>query len=379
MNKATINIIVKIFCFSIPMYFIVTYIYKLNLNNNTIKNIFFCFFLFLLLINIIISFIIGNSYQKIKKTKKYNRNLDNLLSPENACTIISKKFDFNNFIMTVLLNMHLQGKINICKDKIIIKNFSNLTNIQKLIFNILLNTNNFQLEEIKFEEINNNIKNNKNLTKDIDNLKSEIYKELFDNQILNQKIYKKIKNLKLFCMLNSCMLCIELIFFMSINNFENVHLLLILFHIASVIIVISSKNNSQNEFKNEKKYSLIVLIFLSIVIYFIVGSYKFDVSILLLLTNIISSLLILIFSNSIVLTEKGLQEYYKLKELENFIKDFSNLDDKEIKNIELWEEYLLYATAFGISEKIINTIPQNLINFKLSFEILNSTLKELLY
>ena len=335
--------------------------------------------MFLLLINIIISFIIGNSYQKIKKTKKYNRNLDNLLSPENACTIISKKFDFNNFIMTVLLNMHLQGKINICKDKIIIKNFSNLTNIQKLIFNILLNTNNFQLEEIKFEEINNNIKNNKNLTKDIDNLKSEIYKELFDNQILNQKIYKKIKNLKLFCMLNSCMLCIELIFFMSINNFENVHLLLILFHIASVIIVISSKNNSQNEFKNEKKYSLIVLIFLSIVIYFIVGSYKFDVSILLLLTNIISSLLILIFSNSIVLTEKGLQEYYKLKELENFIKDFSNLDDKEIKNIELWEEYLLYATAFGISEKIINTIPQNLINFKLSFEILNSTLKELLY
>ena len=57
----------------------------------------------------------------------------------------------------------------------------------------------------------------------------------------------------------------------------------------------------------------------------------------ILLINIISSLLILIFSNPTVFTEKGLQEYYKLKELENFINDFSNLSilehvDLYIKN-----------------------------------------------
>ena len=364
MNKATINVIVKILCFSIPMYFMVIYIYKLNLNNNTVKNIFLWFFLLLLLINVIIPFIIGNSYQKIKKTSKYNRNLDNLLPPQDSCMIVSKKFNFNNFVMTVLLNMHLQGKINICNDKIKIKNLSNLTKIQKLIFEILTNINNIQFEEIKFEEINNNIKSNKNLTKNINNLKSEIYKDLFNKKIFDQKKYEKIKKIKLFSMLNLSMLGIDLVFIMSINYFKVEHLLLILFHIITIIIFISAKSNPKNEFKNEKMYSLIILIFLLIISYVIVGGYK-NITLNLLLINLISSLLILTFSNPIILTNKGLQEYYKLKELENFIKDFSNLDDKEIKNVELWEEYLLYATAFGIPEKITNSIPQNLINFKL--------------
>lgn len=376
MNKATINVIVKILCFSIPMYFIVTYIYKLNLNSNTIENIFLWFFLFLLLINVIISFIIGNSYQKIKKTSKYNRNLDNLLPPQDSCMIVSKKFNFNNFVMTVLLNMHLQGKINICNDKIKIKNLSNLTKIQKLIFEILTNINNIQFEEIKFEEINNNIKSNKNLTKNINNLKSEIYKDLFNKKIFDQKKYENIKKIKLFSMLNLSMLGIELVFIMSINHFKVEHLLLLLFHIITIIIFISAKSNPKNEFKNEKMYSLIVLIFLLIISYVIVGGYK-NITLNLLLINLISSLLILTFSNPIILTNKGLQEYYKLKELENFIKDFSNLDDKEIKNVELWEKYLLYATAFGIPKKITNSIPENLINFKLIFENLNIILKDL--
>ena len=145
MNKATIIALVKILCFSIPILYLLIYVYKLNLNNNTVKNIFLWFFLFLFLINIIISFIIGNSHQKIKKTKKYNRNLDNLLSPQDSCMIISKKFNFNNFVMTVLLNMHLQKKIVISNDKITLLKPNEFSDMEKFIFSILFSKNDLLL------------------------------------------------------------------------------------------------------------------------------------------------------------------------------------------------------------------------------------------
>ena len=66
---------------------------------------------------------------------------------------------------------------------------------------------------------------------------------------------------------------------------------------------------------------------------------------------------------NIKLTDLGKEERKKLYALRNFLNDFSRLDEKEIPEVSLWEQYLVYATVFGIGDKVLKSmklkIPDN--------------------
>jgi len=55
-----------------------------------------------------------------------------------------------------------------------------------------------------------------------------------------------------------------------------------------------------------------------------------------------------------VLTQKGSQEKEEWNALINYMKDFSNFDEKGVPDLILWEKYLVYATTFGIADQVIN-------------------------
>lgn len=57
-----------------------------------------------------------------------------------------------------------------------------------------------------------------------------------------------------------------------------------------------------------------------------------------------------------VLTEEGEIERQQWKGLKKYMEDFSLLNEKDIPDLELWEKYLVYATAFGISDKVIEQL-----------------------
>lgn len=57
-----------------------------------------------------------------------------------------------------------------------------------------------------------------------------------------------------------------------------------------------------------------------------------------------------------VFTQLGVDEGGKWKALKNFMNDFSTMDRKEIPEIILWEKYLVYATAFGMADKVIKQL-----------------------
>ena len=42
--------------------------------------------------------------------------------------------------------------------------------------------------------------------------------------------------------------------------------------------------------------------------------------------------------------------------LKNYMADFSMLKERDIPDLVLWEKYLVYATAFGISDKVIKQL-----------------------
>lgn len=81
--------------------------------------------------------------------------------------------------------------------------------------------------------------------------------------------------------------------------------------------------------------------------------WAFPVSIILLINGIICSK---IKKNVNVLTQKGVNSKEKWKGLKNYMEKFSLLDEKEIPAIEVWEKYLVYATVFGISDKVLKQL-----------------------
>lgn len=61
-------------------------------------------------------------------------------------------------------------------------------------------------------------------------------------------------------------------------------------------------------------------------------------------------------SNTILFTQYGVNEQSKWIGLYNFLNSDTLINEKDVHDLSLWEKYLIYATAFGISEKVINAI-----------------------
>lgn len=61
-------------------------------------------------------------------------------------------------------------------------------------------------------------------------------------------------------------------------------------------------------------------------------------------------------NNIPVLTEQGEIERQQWRGLKRYMEDFSLLKEREVPDLILWEKYLVYATAFGISEKVIKQL-----------------------
>lgn len=56
------------------------------------------------------------------------------------------------------------------------------------------------------------------------------------------------------------------------------------------------------------------------------------------------------------LTQKGTDEAEAWKGLKNYMEDFSLLKEREVPELALWEKYLVYATAFGIADKVLKQL-----------------------
>ncbi len=116
------------------------------------------------------------------------------------------------------------------------------------------------------------------------------------------------------------------------------------------VIAIGISNNyfEENGFK-KFKYSLYSFLGIGL---FIISTILDIISIFSILTVLLSivSFIYIIFSQK--RTGTGNDEYIKWKALKNFMLDFGKMDEKELPEIHLWERYLVYATTFGIADKV---------------------------
>lgn len=57
-------------------------------------------------------------------------------------------------------------------------------------------------------------------------------------------------------------------------------------------------------------------------------------------------------ANMFIRTQKGVEIQNKLAGLKNYIKDYSDLENRNIDEVILWEEYLIYAIIFNLKGKL---------------------------
>lgn len=57
-----------------------------------------------------------------------------------------------------------------------------------------------------------------------------------------------------------------------------------------------------------------------------------------------------------ILTQKGIDEQEKWKALKRYMEEYSMLKEREVLELGIWEKYLVYATAFGIGQKVIKQL-----------------------
>lgn len=112
-----------------------------------------------------------------------------------------------------------------------------------------------------------------------------------------------------------------------------------IFLLIAVVMAVIIGNAVTGEFvPNIIKYALIAGSFTTIV----------------LITNLVLiSKLINRFSG---FTSKGINEQEQWKAFKKYMEDFSLLDEKEIPHLVIWEKYLIFATAFGIADKVIKQL-----------------------
>lgn len=113
---------------------------------------------------------------------------------------------------------------------------------------------------------------------------------------------------------------------------------------------ITNKNYDEQNANKKTKYintATLCIIGFTITLFFI------PISVPLLVNAII---MILLNRKISTLTQKGLDEREQWKGLKKYMEDFSLLNEKEVPAIDVWEEYLVYATVFGIADKVIKQL-----------------------
>lgn len=325
---------------------------------------------------LILSLIINNK----KKTTNYRRDTSDLVSPILAEAIIDGKIGLKELIMTTIVELNIRGNIHIINnDTLELVSYDNLEIYEQSIVNLL-----FKNKIIKFSDINNIFANSNKSTIEFTQ-KMSLIKECLLQKIYSMNIFSK--GLTFFN--KSIGLCTILISINMPQIFLNVNSMKKIFLILSFLITfyyiksnVGKKTIREEIITNNKKRNIIDIriVFLLILTIFIIISTSINVAKYHIMFFIFT--LFAIFLNTytayrsqgIILTNEGKKQQLKLLELKNYINDYSLIKNRDLESVIIWDKYLAYATAFGIPNKITNSIYQGWYNLNINLQVVETIL-----
>lgn len=324
------------------------------------------------LISIIILYSTINKDKKIKK--KYNfykpememqyfRDIPSDLDPYFATTLAfckkNKKVDVGDSYSAIMLNLIRKGYIELTKI-VDYKNWTpdniniNILYVPTLINNQYIINSQTPYQNIKIgqpiveEKYNKNGKKLEDLSENEKNYFNLIVKYAYDNTVTMKTFQENVA-----------------------KNYDSTNSFVRSVDLSIVNIGIDKKYFQTAQYKYVKdKYNstgtmyiivaLIILIIGNLNIYNTRFDLAFGSLFILGLVLIISAIIIKRNSNNyVLLTQLGSDEQAKWYALYNFLNSNTLMKEKTVIELPLWEKYLVYATAFGISEKVIKALEIN--------------------
>ena len=117
------------------------------------------------------------------------------------------------------------------------------------------------------------------------------------------------------------------------------------------------KNKMLNKAKSSRNWGLIFIIIVNFISHFTRLDYAYGAFTLIGIACLLKAYKISkIGRTALLYTQFGEDEYAKWKGLYDFLNSQTLMHEKTVVDLVLWEKYLVYATAFGISEKVIKAL-----------------------
>lgn len=331
----------------------------------------------LVIISIII-FTISFKINRKEKINAYRRETIELVPPIMAEAIIDGKIGLKELIMTTIIQLNIRGNIKIINNDILeLVSIDNLEGYEKDIVELL-----FEKNFIRFSDINNIFaKSNKEtlaFTKKINKIKDLLLEKIFEMNIFSGELTIVNKIIHLFAILIT--LNLPLIFIETFT-LSIIKMLVILINIF-VIIYYFKKNKNRTTMQEELIENLgtksennaeIIFMFIGILCMMIVSSIyvaKYHLVFFIITILIFALNLYTVYqTRTVALTKNGKKERAKLMELKKYINDYSLIKNRDLESVIIWDEYLAYATAFGIPNKVTNSIYEEWYNLNLNLQV----------
>lgn len=331
----------------------------------------------LVIISVVI-FTISFAINRKEKINTYRRETSDLVPPIIAEAIVDGKIGLKELIMTTIIELNIRGNIKIINNDILeLVSLDSLEEYERDIIELLFENNIIRLSDI------NNIfaKSNKEtlaFTQKINKIKKLLLEKIFTMNIFSRKLTIVNKIIQLFAILLS--LNLPLIFLQDIS-----FALLIIFINIFVIVCYIKKNKNKTTMQEEiienyrgksrhnDEFMTACILYIAICTYIYVAKYHFVFFIITLLTfalNLYTSHQ----SQAVALTRNGKKEQAKLIELKKYINDYSLIKNRDLESVVVWDEYLAYATAFGIPNKVTNSIYEGWYNLNLNLQVVEKIL-----
>jgi len=318
--------------------------------------------------------------RKVKSEKIYVRNPEEVLDPILAEAIIDRKIGAKELIMSCIVELIYRGNLeNIGKDKVKLVKYDNISEYEREILDLLFKE---EGQQITFEQIREIFIKDNRKTKELFNKFKSIKKKIC-SMLFEYNIYSKLGEnlLKTIRIISVGILVIMVCMFFYINS--KIFLMQLIISIFMVIFLMTIKELDINLFDKtrrgtETKSDIKVRIFTEIGVIVVLAIIQVQSnlnSMLIIGLIVIFNIAIINKTNTHIFTETGKYEFRRVNGLKNYIVDYSLMKERELDSVIVWDEYLAYAVAFGIPNKITDKFSENLMNTNIVLQKIENILK----
>ena len=306
---------------------------------------------------------------------EYERNTENIIDPIFAESVIDGKININNLVITCLINMISKKNLeNIDNDRLKLINVSNINEIEESILKLLFlnNDNNLVLKDfigktIKISDLNKNIIKNKKLSRNINetfiNIRKKIKEKMTEIDIIDSNwnfILRCIRNIIKF-------IIASIIIISAFTAFLPIYAAF--YFMIYVVYIFIFYSDTDIDLKIGVRSAIQFFIIFSMIS--IICSISYHNLMMKYLVLLIINIVLFRFTNTYIFTLKGREEYKKAYKLKKYLIDYSLINQRDIDGVIVYDEYLVYATAFGITSNITKKINENLVELNLIVKKIN--------